>query len=228
MPSFRNALSFPSPARLVVPRCVQRIHAPVVGPAALLAFALAWPYATEAQEPVCGPHCVKAALEWYGVETPDVLALSDDIQGLGKDGSTLADIEAALLRRGVYTAAVRLPSNSASRINWPYPTILHLRPPRTGEPGHFVVRLPGRDAGAVFFDMAGVQLSWDEFLARQSGAVLLSSPRAIHSAEIAKVTEYDEAAPSWRIAITAAFVCVFAFFAILKSVRHWFQMFFTH
>lgn len=73
-----------------------------------------------------------------------------------------------------------------------------------------------------------MELSWDEFQARQSGAVLLSSPRAIYSGEIAKVTERDEAALSRRIAIAAAFFCVFALFAVVRPVRHCFQMFFTH
>lgn len=139
--------------------------------------------AARAQERTCGPRCVRAILDWYGKVRPDLHALTDEIQGADvRRGSTFADLEAALKRRGIFTAAVEVASGS--HIAWPFPAVLHLRPHVDGEFGHFIVLLPARANAEPRYEFAGPPLSADVIESRMSGALLLSAPQPIDARDI--------------------------------------------
>jgi len=124
----------------------------------------------------CGPRCVQFVLEHFG-QREDLRPLVQEIQDRDwRRGSTLAALQLALERRGLYTTALRV--GARSRVDWPTPVIAHLNPQTATGLGHFVVLLPGGGDGGlrVWCGLAGVQpVSCKQFSGLWSGAVILTS-----------------------------------------------------
>jgi ABC-type bacteriocin/lantibiotic exporter with double-glycine peptidase domain len=173
----------------------------------------------------CGPRCVQFVLDHYGRQEA-LRPLVEEIQERDwRQGSTLASLQSALERRGIYTAALKVANGS--RIDWPEPMIVHLLPTRTLELGHFVVLLPGTDAGGlrVWCGLSGVHtLTAGELSSIWSGAVLLTSPKFIESPLGAVSYSSD-----WHVWLRNIGICMLAVVVAVwgsKSLRQ--KRFFQH
>lgn len=133
---------------------------------------------------VCGPRCVQYVLQHYGIES-DLIDLVKETQSDFEAGASLAALDDALRRRGVFTAALKLSPNAA--LQWPHPVLMHLSP-ETGEMGHFVVWLPTPDGSKsqVWNGLSGTQSGLESVLAKKrSGYVLLTAAAEIRQPETA-------------------------------------------
>lgn len=127
---------------------------------------------------VCGPRCVQYVLQHYGIES-DLIDLVKETQSDFEAGASLAALDDALRRRGVFTATLKLSPNAV--LQWPHPVLMHLTPETEGI-GHFVVWLPTSDRTQVqvWTGLAGIQTGSESRLAaKRSGVVLLTSPTTI-------------------------------------------------
>lgn len=133
---------------------------------------------------VCGPRCVQYVLQHYGIES-DLIDLVKETQSDFEAGASLAVLDDALRRRGVFTAALKLSPNAL--LQWPHPVLVHLSP-ETGEIGHFVVWLPTQDGSQsqVWNGLSGTQTGLESVLAKKrSGYVLLTAATEIRQPEAA-------------------------------------------
>lgn len=133
---------------------------------------------------VCGPRCVQYVLQHYGIES-DLIDLVKETQSDFEAGASLANLNDALRRRGVFTAALKLSPNSV--LQWPHPVLMHLSSETEGM-GHFVVWLPTQDGSEsqVWNGLSGTQTGPESVLAKKrSGYVLLTATAEIPQPEAA-------------------------------------------
>lgn len=136
---------------------------------------------------VCGPRCLQYLLRHYGIET-ELMDLVKETQSDFEEGATLDALNEALRRRGVHTAALRLPSTAV--IRWPHPVLMHLKSDDEGM-GHYVIWLPTseRTQVHVWNGLAGIQTGSESRLAaKRSGVVLLTSQTEIEQPTMASVS----------------------------------------
>ena len=130
---------------------------------------------------ICGPKCVREILRLYGKEHEDVIRLVREIQWPEvRQGSTLADLAAALKKRGIQTYAMQI--KPTARLVWPHPVIVHLKPKQNDDIGHFVVWKPESKGNTVqIWDSdRGTQKHDERQWSKEcTGAVLLTSPEPI-------------------------------------------------
>lgn len=151
----------------------------------------------QAGDMYCGPRCVQAVLRYYG-RREELRPLVDEIQDSDwRRGSTLAAIQSALERRDIHTAALRI--SNETRIDWPNPVIMHLRPLRSDGIGHFVVILPqdASDSAAVWCGLSGVQRVKPHVLMdASSGVILLTASTPIQTPLLAVRRSAERCQPS--------------------------------
>ncbi len=133
---------------------------------------------------VCGPRCVQYVLQHYGIDS-DLIDLVKETQSDFEAGASLATLDDALRRRGVFTAALKLSPNAI--LQWPQPVLMHLSPETEGM-GHFVVWLPTTDGSRsqVWNGLSGTQTGLESVLSKKrSGYVLLTAAAEIRQPETA-------------------------------------------
>jgi len=132
----------------------------------------------------CGPRCVQYVLRHYG-SSVDLVDLIRELQWSDfSRGTTLAEIQGVLERRGLYTAAIRI--NDLARLRWRHPVVLHLARTRN-EIGHYVVWLRNRRTQQVVWNGLMGEIELPDALPGLpfSGAVLLTAPSPITHPESA-------------------------------------------
>jgi ABC-type bacteriocin/lantibiotic exporter with double-glycine peptidase domain len=90
-------------------------------------------------------------------------------------GTSLDDINQALLKRGIYTKVWQLGRDESLR--WSHPVVVHLTEPGNTD-GHFAVWLPASSSTRqhIWMGITGiVEFSSDSFLKQRSAVVLLTS-----------------------------------------------------
>lgn len=128
----------------------------------------------------CGPRCVQYLLDFYKLESEDLIALVREIQWPDlEEGASLERMENALKKRGIHTTPISVPENCALR--WHSPAVVHLKDDGA-DLGHFAVWLPEStdDMVKVWGGLGGVRaLEEQEFSKLFTGAVLLTSRESI-------------------------------------------------
>ena len=131
---------------------------------------------------LCGPRCADFVLDFLHRPNPGIASLAKEMAPPDHmPGTTFDAIKTAIERRGVHTAALKIPADAV--ISWPYPVIAHLKSNRFPD-GHFCIWLPSSSWWQVHVWLAKpgtVATIWDEstFAAERSGYVLLTSPDPI-------------------------------------------------
>jgi ABC-type bacteriocin/lantibiotic exporter with double-glycine peptidase domain len=163
---------------------------------------------------LCGPRCVHFVAKYLDMDNGETLV--DVIRGMqGKDldkGSTLAEISAALKKRGIHTRAVEL--TGSFDLRWDHPIIIHL-PGDAKRPGHFAVWLPslsGYSGEVVWLGLAGGRTIKPSTLSvMASNVVLLTAPDEISDLNVSQL--HGRRTPWWAIsgiAVTLVLcVCLF-------------------
>lgn len=177
---------------------------------------------------VCGPKCVGYLLDYYQVsERPSLVALTRELQGRDIDqGTTLSVLSEYLAEHGVHTVPIGL--SGSARLNWRYPALVHLKPPISGEIGHFVIWLPSSTSDEVRYwdgDHGVVCVPQSEWQRKRSGSVLLTSPVKIESVDgavsfagLAADSTYTRILSSGVLAI-GLIVCCFSFWPLKFSKK---------
>jgi ABC-type bacteriocin/lantibiotic exporter with double-glycine peptidase domain len=122
---------------------------------------------------VCGPRCVQMILSYYGQEV-DLMELVKEIQWPELEkGSSMADLQRALNKRGIYTYAMKMSADA--RLNWRHPVIAFL--PANGKLGHFAVRMPAVEENMenLWLGIGTAQAVRSEDLAPMCEVMLLTS-----------------------------------------------------
>jgi ABC-type bacteriocin/lantibiotic exporter with double-glycine peptidase domain len=136
-----------------------------------------------ANDNVCGPRCAWYVLRHYG-HAVDLIEVVRETQWPNLEkGTTLAQLQAALERRGVHTRAVDVPKDVS--LCWNHPAIVHLRNAR-GNIGHFAVWIPSSNSRRVHVwdGLRGERtIPTAEFADERSGAILLTSPDSMRGTE---------------------------------------------
>ncbi len=141
-----------------------KIRIPCCATLALLALPLGLAYSAEAislptssgsqrdssillDDRICGPRCVQYLLEYYELESEDLVDLVREIQWPEVEkGASLDRLEQALRDRGLSTASIRIPENATLR--WHFPAVVHLEE-KGASFGHFAVWLPESEGDHV-------------------------------------------------------------------------------
>jgi ABC-type bacteriocin/lantibiotic exporter with double-glycine peptidase domain len=127
----------------------------------------------------CGARCVRAILEHYG-KNEELRSLIDEIEGDRRMGASLADIQAALQRRGIFTRALKM--SRYSDLNWPYPAVIHLKGDNEVL-GHFVVQVASAP-NLIWLGLVGEKrFSSARLRSLRSGYVLLTSDHEINDVD---------------------------------------------
>jgi hypothetical protein len=176
----------------------------------------------------CGPRCVKFILDYFHppAADEDLYSLVRDIQGIEartvNAGTSLKQLELALIERGIFTAAVSISSESMKSINWKYPILVHTEStnPQTTSLGHFIVWLPGNDSNPaqLWNGLNGLHPFDHESLdSVMTQAAILTSPQPIGSEELEELL----ASPNGDIKPLAAVIAVLSvtFFSISGAVH---------
>lgn len=131
---------------------------------------------------VCGPQCTKRVLDHYKIVT-SLDELVQEMQGPHlEQGTTLADITAALTRRGVHVCAVSVPGDVP--VQWPHPVLIHF--PRA-DAGHFAVLLPpeGHDRVILWSSRAEpLEYPATTCFSARTNIVLLTAPHIIVESDV--------------------------------------------
>jgi ABC-type bacteriocin/lantibiotic exporter with double-glycine peptidase domain len=126
---------------------------------------------------ICGPKCVKKILQWYKKEDEDIIRLVREIQWPDvQKGASIGKIAQALEKRGIHTFAMKV--KSSARIVWQYPVIIHIKPKKEQNIGHFVVWLPTSEKSVVSVydgDFGIFEYNERQWSNERSGSVLLTS-----------------------------------------------------
>jgi hypothetical protein len=129
------------------------------------------------RDTVCGPRCVQMILGQYGKEVELIELVRESQWPAIEHGATLAALEQALTKRGVYTRAMKI--HPGAELTWKHPVLLHMN--GQGSSGHYVVWVPAsKTRGPVVWDWAGGTREWDrQTAALCSGNILLTAPSPI-------------------------------------------------
>lgn len=162
-----SASSFPNSIAVLIPVMVSLIGSPIISVDTSKMTA----------DMACGPRCVSYVLRSYGLSSPQLVALVEQMQLPAIDrGSTLENVRTVLEQHGIPGKGVQFDIDRPLR--WPYPAILHYKPD-AGQSGHFVVWLPSSEGSRaqIWNGLLGIQEEdWPDLSKRLSGAALLTVP----------------------------------------------------
>ena len=140
---------------------------------------------------LCGPRSVRKILGEFGIRET-VPRLVEELQPATEArGTSMAALDEALKKRGVFTAPMRVGSHV--RIDWKYPVLLHLK--EDGDNGeHFAVQLPStnKDEAHVWMGPGDLQtVPWQSAARHRSGVMLLTSAEPVEDPRSAFHVEYS-------------------------------------